>query len=37
MREYISDVVQEFGEVFPQVVTSLVEKWLFAVGKVWEL
>ena len=37
MREYISDVVQYFGEVFPKVVTSPVEKWLFAVGKVWEL
>ena len=37
IRYCISEAVQEFGEDFPQVVTSPVERWLFTMEKVREL
>ena len=37
MKGRITEAVQDFGEVFPQVVTSQATRWLSTVGKVSEL
>ena len=34
MKGRITEAVQDFGEVFPQVVTSQATRWLSTVGKV---